>query len=121
MITIIDIAKTCHEANRALCSAFGDNSQTPWEEAPAWQRDSACDGVRFHMSNPDAPASASHDNWMALKHSGGWKYGPIKDASRLEHPCMVPFEQLPLEQQAKDHLFKAVCVALAPLTEKERT
>ena len=115
MLTISDIAKACHEANRALCAALGDNSQVPWEEAPAWQRDSAINGVQFNLDNPAAPASASHDSWLAEKEATGWKYGPVKDAEKKEHPCFVPYEQLPKEQQAKDHLFKAVCGALAPL------
>lgn len=29
-----------------------------------------------------------------------------------EHPCMVPFAELPKEQQAKDFLFRAVVHAL---------
>lgn len=32
------IARVCHEVNRAYCQALGDNSQPTWEEAPQWQR-----------------------------------------------------------------------------------
>lgn len=42
----------------------------------------------------------------------GWKYGPIKDADKKEHPCMVPFADLPAAQQAKDYIFRAVVHAL---------
>ena len=35
------VARVCHEANAALCQAFGDNTQLHWDEAPAWQRESA--------------------------------------------------------------------------------
>jgi hypothetical protein len=109
------IAKVCHEANRALCAGLCDNSQLPWEDAPQWQRDSAVNGVRFNVENPDAPASASHDSWLEEKRLAGWKFGPVKDAELKEHPCFVPYEELPKEQQAKDHLFKAIVAALAPL------
>lgn len=112
---IEDIAKVCHEANRALCTGLGDDSQLPWEDAPEWQRTSAVNGVQFNIDNPDAPASASHDSWLAEKESGGWKFGPVKDANLKEHPCCVPYEELPKEQQAKDHLFKATVAALSPL------
>ena len=107
------IAKVCHEANRAYCQTIGDNSQPVWEEAPEWQRKSAIEGVKFNIANPDAPASASHDSWLAVKEADGWKYGPVKDPEKKEHPCYLPYEQLPVEQQKKDALFKAIVAALA--------
>lgn len=106
------IAKVAHEANRAYCQAIGDNSQPAWEEAPEWQKSSALNGVEFHLQNPDAPASHSHDSWLAEKKATGWRYGPIKDPDKREHPCYVPFEELPHEQQLKDVLFTAVVLAL---------
>lgn len=117
-MTIEQIARICHEANTALCVGIGDYSQTSWDEAPEWQRTSAVGNVRFHLNNPDAPASASHENWMREKLDGGWQYGEVKDADARTHPCIVPFEQLPPEQQAKDHLFKAIVDALAPFADK---
>jgi hypothetical protein len=111
---IVDIAKMCHEVNRKYCQSIGDNSQLSWEESPQWQQDSAINGVSFQLANPEAPASASHDSWLEEKRNTGWKYGPIKDPDKKEHPCFVPYEELPVEQQIKDHLFKAVCKALIP-------
>jgi len=107
------IAKVCHEANRAWCEANGDFSQKPWEIAADWQRGSARMGVRFAIDHPDAPDSAEHDAWMADKIADGWRYGEIKDAEAKTHPCLVPFDQLPREQQAKDALFRAVVKALS--------
>jgi hypothetical protein len=118
-MTGFDIAKVCHEANRALCDGLGDYSQKPWEDAPQWQRDSAINGVKFNLNNPHAPASASHDSWLEEKRLAGWKFGPEKDAGRKEHPCYVPYEELPKEQQAKDHLFKAIVAALSPIYSEE--
>ena len=110
----INIAEICHEANRALCLAQGDDSQRLWAESPAWQRESAYAGVNFCAENPDAPASANHDSWSAQKVAGGWVYGEVKDAEAKTHPCLVPFEQLPPMQQAKDALFKAIAAAMLP-------
>jgi hypothetical protein len=106
------IAKTCHEANRALCAAFGDHSQVAWEDAPQWQRDSAIKGVQFCAANPDAPPSANHDSWLAEKAATGWKYGPVKDADAKTHPCFVPYDDLPPDQKAKDYVFQAIVGAL---------
>lgn len=103
-----DIAKICHEVNRAYCAALGDHSQPAWSDAPEWQRSSAIKGVEFTIANPDAPPSASHDSWLKEKRDTGWKYGSVKDPVRKEHPCFVPYDELPLEQKVKDYLFQAV-------------
>ena len=107
------IAYVCHEVNRAYCQALGDNSQPAWEDAPEWQRDSALLGVKLHMENPDAGPEASHESWMAQKVAEGWVYGPEKNPDTKQHPCIVPFGELPVAQQAKDFIFRAVVHALA--------
>lgn len=111
-MTIEDIAQVCHEANRAYCTSLGDNSQPPWEDAPEWQRKSARDGVKFVLANHHAPVSANHEAWMAAKLADGWQWGPKKDPEKKLHPCLVPFGELTKEQQAKDHLFRAIVVGL---------
>lgn len=108
------VARIAHEANRALCLSQGDHSQPAFLAAPTWQQDSALNGVRFHLDNPDASPSASHDNWMAEKVADGWIYGETKDPAAKMHPCIVPYEELPAAQQAKDHLFRGIVHALAP-------
>jgi len=109
---IEQIASITHEANRAYCRAIGDDSQPAWDDAPAWQRDSAMNGVRYHLSNPNARPQDSHESWLAEKYRDGWKWGPEKNPATKEHPCCVPFDKLPPEQQAKDHLFMGVVRAL---------
>lgn len=106
--TVGDIAQICHEANRAYCKTIGDNSQLPWEDAPTWQRESAVNGVTFHLENADATDASSHENWLAEKVREGWTYGLVKDPAKKEHPCMVPFVELPKEQQMKDRLFRSI-------------
>jgi hypothetical protein len=108
MFTAEQIAAVAHEANRAYCQTLGDNTQLPWAAAPEWQRKSAIDGVIFHITHADATPSASHECWLQEKEANGWKFGPVKDAEKKEHPCCVPFEALPPEQQAKDHLFRSI-------------
>jgi len=103
-----DIAKITHQTNKAWCEYLGDNSQVDWEDAPDWQRKSAINGVMFHLQNPDAGDEASHNSWLAEKMKDGWKYGPVKDVDKKEHPCYVAFNELPKEQQFKDKLFRTI-------------
>jgi hypothetical protein len=74
--------------------------------------------VKFHLTNPDAGPAASHESWLAEKEATGWKYGPVKDADKKEHPCFVPYNELPPAQQSKDYLFRAIVHGLAPFVEK---
>lgn len=114
-MTTEQIAQVAHEINRAYCIAMGDDSQLEWSEAPQWQKDSAVLGVEFHIDNPDAEPEASHENWAREKHANGWVYGEVKNPEKKEHPCMVPFKYLPMEQQAKDYLFRQVVHSLINL------
>lgn len=105
------IARVCHEANRAYCLTQGDDSQFAWDDAPEWQRISARNGVEA-AKNPDAKPSDSHEAWMTEKLDNGWEYGPEKNPDKKEHPCLVPFDELPEMQRRKDRLFLAVARAL---------
>lgn len=111
------LAGICHDANRAYCKSIGDQSQVPWTDAPDWQRGSAINGVKMHLARPWATPEDSHKSWLAQKEAEGWKYGPVKDAEAKTHPCVLPYDQLMVEQRAKDYLFTAICHALAPFVE----
>lgn len=104
-------ARVAHEANRAYCIAIGDLSQVSWEEALENQRSSAVNGVRGVLAG-DTPRQ-SHETWLEEKRATGWKYGPVKDPEKKEHPCFVPYAELPFEQRAKDFLFVGVVKAMA--------
>jgi hypothetical protein len=108
------IAECCHEINRAYCAAIGDTTQLAWHDAPQWQKDSAVDGVKAVIANPNGKPEDSHSNWLAHKLADGWTYGPVKDPNKKEHPCMVPYEELPAEQRVKDYLFIATVRMLNP-------
>lgn len=113
-LTLEDAARVCHEVNRAYCASIGDLSQVPWEQAPDWQQDSAKKGVLLHLAG-DHPPSVSHEAWAAHKLADGWTFGEVKDEAAKTHPCLVPFDDLPVEQQIKDVLFTQTVVALRPI------
>lgn len=106
------VASVAHEINRAYCQSIGDDSQPEWHDAPEWQRESAINGVKFHIENPDATPEASHQNWYEHKAADGWTYGEVKDPEVKTHPCFRAYSELPQEQRSKDYLFRAVVHAL---------
>jgi 8-oxo-dGTP pyrophosphatase MutT (NUDIX family) len=101
-------AELAHAINRAYCNFLGDASQPHWDDAPEWQKESAKIGIELHFERPDLTPEESHQSWMDHKTIEGWKYGPVKDPEKKEHPCMVPYRELPRDQRLKDYLFKAV-------------
>lgn len=104
-ISVQEVAEMCHEANMVYCSAIGDNSQMKWSDAPQWQKDSAVEGVVYHLTHPDSTPADSHNSWLDAKIRDGWQFGEVKDAVKKTHPCIVPYSSLPEEQKAKDKLF----------------
>lgn len=107
-------AAAAHEANRVWCRAHVDHSQVAWNDAPKCQQSSAVKGVEGVLAG-NGPEQL-HQSWLREKEATGWKYGPVKDAAKKEHPCFVPYSDLPPEQKAKDDIFidtvRAVASAL---------
>lgn len=110
--TILACAHAAHEVNRAYCRGLGDMSQPPWDEAPEWQRRSAINGVVGVLIDGNGPRE-SHESWSREKLAAGWTLGPVKDPEAKTHPCLVPYDQLPPEQQQKDQLYIQTVAALA--------
>jgi len=43
-----------------------------------------------------------HEVWAAGRMAAGWKYGPVRDELKKEHPCLVPYEDLTEEEKDYD-------------------
>ena len=114
-VTAEDIARVVHAANRELQIVQGDPVPSPpWDEAPDYQAREATAGVQEVMRNPDLTAEQSHELWVIRMSADGWTYGEVKDFGRKTHPTLLPFGELPAEQQLKDRLFIAIVRALTP-------
>lgn len=107
-----DIARVCHEANRALQLALGEDNPSPhWDDAPEWERESAVAGVDQAIAG--ATPEQLHQSWYEFKQDHGWSYGEVKDGEAKTHPCLVPYAELPADQRLKDELFAAIVGALS--------
>ncbi|MGI5293166.1 RyR domain-containing protein [Nonomuraea polychroma] len=112
MKVVVDrVAQVCHEANRVLQIAAGEEPLPHWDDAPEWQRDSAAEGVMRALAG--ATPQALHEEWCKTKLAAGWTYGPVKDGDAKTHPCLVSYEALPEAQRIKDHMFHAIVRAMA--------
>lgn len=105
MLNHTEIAAIAHEQNRIYCLSLDDDSQDHWEEAEDWQRQSAENGVAAIADGTIKTAQDSHKNWLAEKEKDGWMYAETKSAAAKLHPCIMPFSDLPKDQQFKDQLF----------------
>jgi len=59
-------------------------------------------------------AKNAHEVWAAERISQGWKYGPARRDDTKEHPCLIPYEELPESEKVYDRntameTLKAVC------------
>jgi ryanodine receptor 2 len=58
-------------------------------------------------------AKNTHDNWAFMRMKQGWRYGPERNDTNKEHPCLVPYESLP--ESEKEHDRKVVMELLKTL------
>ena len=110
------IARVAYEALRLHVHVFGlkEEVQPSWSLASEDVKVSVRTGVQNVANNPATTPKDSHISWMNDKLSKDWTYGSVKNAAKKEHPCLKPYEELPVEQRVKDRLFVAVVRSLLP-------
>jgi hypothetical protein len=47
-------------------------------------------------------AKNTHEVWARQRMTEGWTYGLRRDDAKKEHPCLVPYEQLPDSEKEYD-------------------
>ena len=47
-------------------------------------------------------AKNAHDNWARGRFSQGWVYGPERNDEHKQHPCLIPYEELPDSEKDYD-------------------
>lgn len=112
-MNVIDIARVCHEANRAVQQIQqnpGIAVSLPWDQLDAHTAASIISGVEGVLAGKTP--EQSHAGFCAIKIADGWVFGPVKDADAKTHPDLVPYDQLPDDQKQKNVLFNAIVNAL---------
>src|SRR4030067_861572 len=47
-------------------------------------------------------AEITHDNWVRQRLADGWRHGQRRDDVQKEHPCIVPYDDLPESEKEYD-------------------
>ena len=47
-------------------------------------------------------AEVNHDAWARQRLDDGWTLGPARNDERKEHPCLIPYDQLPDSEKEYD-------------------
>lgn len=112
------IAQIIYDANGALCRNNNED-WIPWEKLTEEQQKGYEKAVLMKLANPSMTPKEQHESWLSTRISEGWVYGEVKDVEKKESPCLVPYEELPLNQRVKDHLFASIVLTLSEFIEVE--
>ena len=52
----------------------------------------------------EALARNVHELWAQKRLAEGWKYGTARNDEKKEHPCLVPYENLPESEREYDRI-----------------
>lgn len=55
-----------------------------------------------HLKITELLAKNTHELWAQQRLADGWKYGEKRDDIKKEHPCLVPYEDLPESEKEYD-------------------
>jgi hypothetical protein len=47
-------------------------------------------------------ARNAHEVWAQSRLADGWRWGPERNDERHEHPCLIPYEELPESEKDFD-------------------
>ncbi len=50
----------------------------------------------------EAMAKNVHEVWAQTRISHGWTLGPVRDDSKKQHPCLIPYEDLTEDEREYD-------------------
>jgi hypothetical protein len=108
---IHEIARVAHEAVCGVRAGFGQGDCPPWSDATPQERSMASHMVVTIMRRPHLASDQLHQDYINDMIAKGWTLGEM-DVEAKRSPLLVPFDQLPVEQQVEDQVFRAVVLAL---------
>jgi len=105
----ISTAEWIYEVARFEAMASGRSIvPEPWQQRNESFRLQMTEHVESLRGKPLPTPEEAHDSWWRKYEEMGWKYGDVRDPVAKTHPDMVPFGDLPKDEQDKDEIFLAL-------------
>lgn len=111
MDKLLIAACVVHAANNEYRRLIGEPLRPEFGELPDEQAESLMEAI---ANVGDTQPGESHERWCTARTAQGWVWGEEQDEEAKTHPNLVPFSELPEEQQFKDHLFLGIAKAFYP-------
>lgn len=105
-----DIARIVVNTNADYSNALGEQIAY-WDETSTEVKNSIIRGVISALRYDPTPEQ-NHQNFLDDRMKDGWTYGPEKNVELKQHPDLLPFEQLPTDQKAKNFIFLSLVKSL---------
>lgn len=109
MSNLTSITKWIYEATR-IEAEWSERSivPEPWEDRDEKFRSQMINVVTQYLNQDELPTpEEAHDSWMEAYFEMGWVYGEKRDVEAKTHPDLLPFNELPKDEQDKDAIFLA--------------
>ena len=96
--TICEVGWQSHIAWESMC---GESPQLDWVNLSEERKHEIYELTLWTVEHPTSSVSAQHDAWRARMAAKG-----------IDHPNMVPFDELPFSQQVKARLWRHIIFAV---------
>lgn len=119
--TVEFVAILVHQLNDTYRSLIGETPKGAWETLDEDVKQSTVKGIVYILQNPDVTPAEVHAKWVEERTCEGWSFGETMDPDAKTHPCLTPYEDLPLAHRMKDYLYcSTVKAVMAALDEDQR-
>jgi len=106
--TVEYIAQICYETHRTYSKTLGDDSHPAWDELSDVEKESVHRRVKLCLEDHIVLPKTIHESWMGEKFRDGWSYGNVHDIEKKQHPNLLPWSELNMEQKRKALLFTVI-------------
>src|SRR6266700_2352439 len=100
------IAEVCHVANMTVQKLLHDECPSlSWDDEDEFIKKTSVGEVQMILAgrNPED----THNEWCERLFDQGYICGLVKSREMKTHPCLVPFNDLPVEQKRKVRMIHA--------------
>lgn len=101
MVSWDELPEHLKESNRSQASHIGIKLRAVKcrvEPLTDWEAEL----FQFTPEEIEKLADMEHERWCSEKIKNGWKYGTEKNNNKKTHPCLVKWNDLPVDEQKKD-------------------